>query len=90
MPPRWAHAPYAIKTWLLRRSSRAISSCSEVRMAPLSNVATIDPSGMASTSFFLKSSATGQKTMSTASTTIRISSARSTTDSSQPPHEAHQ
>ena len=59
-------------------------------MAPLRNVATMDLSGIASTSFFLKSIATGQKTMSTASTTPRMSSARSTTASSQPPQEAHQ
>ena len=50
----------------------------------------MDLSGIASTFFFLKSIATGQKTMSTASITPRMSSAKSTTASSQPPHEAHQ
>ena len=50
----------------------------------------MDPSGMASTSAYLKSIATGQRTMSTFSTTPRMSSARSTTVSSHPPQEAHQ
>ena len=59
-------------------------------MAPLSSVATMDLSGIASTSLYLKSIATGHSTMSTFSTTPRMSSARSTTVSSQPPHEAHQ
>ena len=59
-------------------------------MAPLSRVAVIEPSAIAATSLYLKSIATGQSTMSTFSTTPRMSSARSTTVSSQPPHEAHQ
>src|ERR1035441_5519243 len=49
-------------------------------MAPLRRVAVMDLSGIASMLLYLKSIATGQ----------RMSSARSTTVSSQPPHEAHQ
>jgi hypothetical protein len=67
-----------------------MASCSEERMAPLSSVAKMDWSAMASTSRYLKSIATGQNTMSTRSTTARMSSARSTTVSSHPPQEAHQ
>ena len=42
-----------------------------VRTAPLMNVTAMEPSSMASTSFSLKSSATGQKTMSTASSDVQ-------------------
>ena len=90
MPPRWAQEPKATSTFALRRSRWAISSCSVVRMAPFTKAARMDPSSMASTSAFLKSRATGQNTMSTAATTSRIFSARSTTASSQPPQEEHQ
>src|ERR1035438_5898671 len=79
-----------MRNWLFRRSRWAISSCSVERMAPLRRVAVIDLSGIALSSMYLKSIATGQRTMSTAATTPRMSSARSTTVSSQPPHEAHQ
>ena len=90
MPPCAAQAPKAMSTCDLRRSRRAIASWSVVRMAPLRKVATMPPSGIASTSFSLKSSATGQKTMSTAAATSSTFSARSTTASSQPPQAPHQ
>ena len=90
MPPSCAQAPKAITYCDFLRSRWAISSCSVVRMAPLMKVATMDLSAMASTSLRLKSIATGHSTMSTAATTSRMSSARSTTASSQPPQEAHQ
>src|SRR5271169_6509502 len=85
-----AQDPKATTSVLFLLSSFAISSCSDVRTAPLIIETSIPPSLIASTSCFLKSIATGQKTMSTALTTPRMSSARSTTDSSHPPHEAHQ
>ena len=90
MPPELAQAPKETTTWLFFLRSRTHSSCSEVRTAPLMKLATIDLSGLASMSSFLKSIATGQRIISTASTTLRMSSARSTTASSQPPQEAHQ
>jgi len=90
MPPELAQAPKEMTNWLLRRRRRTHSSCSVVRIAPLMKETVMDLSGRASMSFFLKSIATGQRTMSTAFTTPRMSSARSTTASSQPPQEAHQ
>ena len=65
-------------------------SCSLLRMEPLKNVMSIWPSGMASTSLYLKSMATGQNTISTASTTSNMASFRSSTAISQPPQLAPQ
>ena len=89
-PPQAAQAPKAMTSCDLRRSSFATRSCSAVRTAPLMNDTAMAPSSRASTSEYLKSSATGQSTISTAAVTSRMSSARSTTASSQPPQEAHQ
>ena len=90
MPPEMAQAPKATTSPDLSRRSLAMCACSSVRMAPLMKDTAISPSAIASTSEYLKSSATGHRTMSTAATTSRIAGPRSTTASSQPPHEAHQ
>src|SRR5512146_2552338 len=74
----------------LARRRCAISSCSELRTAPLIRVASKPPSARFSTSLRLPSRATGQKAMSTASVSVNTPSARSTTASSHPPHDAHQ
>ena len=90
MPPRWAQAPKATTSCAFWRSMCTHSSCSDIRTPPLMKATAMDLSGIASMSRRLKSMATGQSTMSTASTTLRICSSRSTTASSHPPQEAHQ
>ena len=80
---------YSFKHTAAREGKKAFWHATR-REAGAHKAARIEPSGRASTSLRLKSSATGQSTMSTAPTTSRIFSARSTTASSQPPQDAHQ
>src|SRR5512136_1155990 len=77
IPPRWEQLPKETTRPDFLRRSLAISSCSDIRTAPLMKLTAMDLSGRASTSLTLKSRATGQNT-------------RSTTASSQPPQLAHQ
>ena len=90
IPPRCAQEPKATTREHFSRRSLTHSSCSDRRTAPLMNTTATSPGVQPSTSLRFTSSATGHKAMSTASTTFRMSSARSTTVSSQPPHDAHQ
>ena len=83
--PSLAHEPNATRKADLRRSSRAISAFSLLRIPPEKRVRSIDPSGIASTSAYLASMTAGQNTMSKASATSRIASLRLRTLMSQPP-----
>ena len=70
---RWAHEPNATRTFDFCRISWAMYSCSLVRMPPLNRQTSMLWSGIFSTSLTLPSVAQGQKTMSNASATSRIS-----------------
>ena len=90
MPPLIEQAPKEIMNFDFFRNSFAMCSFSAVRMAPLKKHTSIWLSGSASMSLYLVSMATGQKTMSAASTTSRICSLMSRTAISQPPQLAAQ
>ncbi len=64
MLPSWAHEPNATKVLDFARRSFAMCSCSLLRIEPLKKVMSMCLSGMASTSLYLTSMATGQNTMS--------------------------
>ena len=90
MPPRCAHEPNATSSFALRRSSFATCSFSLLRTAPLKIARSSSPSAMASRSWYLPSTAIGQKRMSAAAATSRMNSLVSSTATSQPPHAAPQ
>src|SRR5512139_591027 len=90
MQPSWAHEPKATSTFDLRRRRWARCSFSLVRIDPLNRQTSMWPSGMASTSLYLKSTATGQKRMSATASMSRIFSRSSTMAISQPPQDAAQ
>ena len=88
--PSQAHDPKATSTLDFALRSLAKRSFSCVLMAPLKKHASMLLSGSASTSLYLMSIATGQKTMSALATTSRIFSFMSRTAISQPPQLAAQ
>src|SRR5512136_13453 len=79
-----------MSTLALRRSRCAISAFSSLRIAPLKRQIVILPSSIASTSLYLASIATGQKTTSKLASTSRIPSWIFSTAISHPPHAAAQ
>ena len=80
-----AQEPKATRTLDFPLRSFAIYSCSSVRIAPLKKQTSMCLSGIASTSLYLVSMATGQKSMSAFATTSKIFSFISKTAISQPP-----
>ena len=90
MQPSVAHEPKATRIADLRRSSRASSAFSVLRMPPVNRVRSIEPSGIASTSAYLASMTAGQNTISKRSAKSRIASCRLSTLMSQPPQAAAQ
>src|SRR4030042_5279932 len=90
MQPSWAQDPKATRTLAFFRSRWAKCSFSLLRMAPLNRQTSMFLSGMASTSLYLASTATGQKRISATSSTPRSFSRSSTMAISQPPQEAAQ
>src|SRR5574342_148577 len=90
MQPSQAQEPKATRSFDFLRSNLAMCSFSSLRMPPLNRVSRIEPSSIASTSLYLASMATGQKTTSKLASTSRIFSWMLSTAISQPPHEAAQ
>jgi len=89
-PPKQAQEPKETMRADFCLSSLAICSFSLFLIAPLMRVAVMYPSGMASTSFTLASTAMGQNAMSAISATPRIFSSMSSRATSHPPHPAAQ
>src|SRR4030042_510579 len=90
VPPKQAQAPKARTSWDFSLNNFATSSCSEFLTCPLTTLNTISPFFILLTLSYLKSSATGQITISPAPATLRSNSFMSTTASSQPPHDPNQ
>src|SRR5664280_2826510 len=90
MQPSQAHDPNETMILDFLRRSLATCSFSSLRMPPLNRHRVISPSSIFSTSEYLASMATGQKTTSNAASTSRIFSWIFRTAISQPPQEAAQ
>src|SRR5271157_1981475 len=90
MQPSVAHEPKATRILDFCLSNLAMCSFSSLRMPPLKSVSRIEPSSMASTSLYLASIATGQKTTSKLASRSRIFSLVFNTAISHPPQEAAQ
>src|SRR5512136_2400538 len=88
--PSQAHEPNETKILDFLRSKWAMCSFSSLRMPPFQRHKVISPSSIFSTSAYLASMATGQKTTSKAASTSRIFSWMFRTAISQPPQDAAQ